>query len=92
MSRSRAGSPGAASLWAAALGIAAAAPGRAADLPRYDHVVVVEENKDFDQIIGNPAAPYINKLAAEGRVFTRMISGCFPAATRMSGSATRCRP
>jgi acid phosphatase len=62
--------------WAASLATAAPlAPALAADLPRYDHiVVVVEENKDFDQIIGNPAAPYLNKLAAEGTVLTRMFA------------------
>src|SRR3954471_10519329 len=36
-------------------------------LPHPDHVVVVIlENKSFGQIIGNPAAPNINALAAEG--------------------------
>src|SRR5262249_10852223 len=45
-----------------------------ASLPRYDHVLIVmEENKDYDQIIGNPAAPYINStLAKEGANFTQM--------------------
>jgi phosphatidylinositol-3-phosphatase len=47
-------------------------------LPRYDHIViVVEENKDYDQIIGNRAAPYLNKLAVEGvegANFTRMFA------------------
>src|SRR3954462_13420372 len=45
-----------------------------AGLPRYDHVViVVEENKDYDEVIGNAAAPYINTvLKAEGANFTRM--------------------
>jgi acid phosphatase len=45
-----------------------------ADLPVYDHVViVVEENKDYDQIIDNPSAPYINRtLRAEGANFTKM--------------------
>ncbi len=44
------------------------------DWPVYRHVViVVEENKDYDQIIDNPAAPYINQvLRAEGANFTRM--------------------
>lgn len=43
-------------------------------LPVYDHVViVVEENKDYDEIIGNPLAPYINgTLKAEGANFTQM--------------------
>ncbi len=45
-----------------------------ADLPVYDHIVVViEENKDYDQIIGSKAAPYINELAAEGASLTRMF-------------------
>jgi len=45
-------------------------------LPVYDHVViVVEENKDYEQIIGNPAAPYINGvLRAEGASLTRMYA------------------
>jgi len=45
-----------------------------AGLPRYDHVViVVEENKDYDEVIGNAAAPYINTvLKAEGANFTGM--------------------
>jgi acid phosphatase len=44
------------------------------DLPRYDHVViVVEENKDYDQIIDNVNAPYINfTLREEGANFTQM--------------------
>ena len=33
-------------------------------------VVVIEENHAFAQIIGNPDAPFINKLAAEGALFT----------------------
>ena len=44
-----------------------------ADLPVYDHVVIiVDENKGYDQIIGNPAADYINNiLKKEGANFTR---------------------
>jgi hypothetical protein len=43
-------------------------------LPVYDHIVIViEENKDYDQIIGNPAADYINAtLRKEGANFTQM--------------------
>ncbi|MBV8353956.1 MAG: acid phosphatase [Candidatus Eremiobacteraeota bacterium] len=33
-------------------------------------VVVVEENRSFGQIIGNPKAPYINLLASSGALFT----------------------
>jgi phosphatidylinositol-3-phosphatase len=46
-----------------------------ASLPKYDHIViVVEENRDYDQIIGNPVAPYLNKLAAEGANLSRMFA------------------
>jgi acid phosphatase len=44
-------------------------------LPVYDHVViVVEENKDYEQIIDNANAPYINlTLRKEGATLTRMF-------------------
>lgn len=44
-----------------------------AGLPVYDHIViVVEENKDYDEIIGSANAPYINDvLKVEGANFTR---------------------
>ena len=44
-----------------------------AGLPVYDHVVIiVGENKNFDEIVGNPAAPYINNvLRKEGALFVR---------------------
>ena len=46
------------------------------DLPVYDHIViVVEENKDWADIIGNTDAPYINQLASEGALFTQSF-GC----------------
>jgi len=46
-----------------------------AGLPVYDHVVIVfEENKDYDEIIGNSNAPYLNlTLRAEGATLTRMF-------------------
>ncbi len=45
-----------------------------AGLPVYDHIViVVEENKDYQEIIGNASAPYINDvLKKEGASFSRM--------------------
>jgi acid phosphatase len=56
------------------------APGKVAlawpaGLPVYDHVViVVEENKDYAEIIGSARAPYINGvLKADGANFTRMF-------------------
>lgn len=43
-------------------------------LPVYDHIViVVEENKDYTEVIDADLAPYINKyLRAEGASFTNM--------------------
>jgi phosphatidylinositol-3-phosphatase len=51
-------------------GVMAASPARPA-LPHYAHVlVVIEENKSFSTIIGSREAPYINRLAARGVLFT----------------------
>jgi phospholipase C len=46
------------------------------NLPVYDHIViVVEENKDYDEIIGNKAAPYINStLKTAGANLTQMYA------------------
>jgi hypothetical protein len=45
-------------------------------LPVYDHIViVVEENKDPEQIIGNNSAPYINNvLRKQGASLTKMYA------------------
>jgi acid phosphatase len=44
-----------------------------AGLPVYKHVVIViEENKDYEEIIGSDAASYINQLRKEGANFTQM--------------------
>jgi len=63
-------------LLAGTIGIALAADRIAwpAGLPVYDHIVIViEENKDFDQILGGRFdAPYFKQLAAEGALFSRM--------------------
>lgn len=41
-----------------------ASPASTQAIPRYDHLfIIVEENKSYDQIIGNPNAPAINRLA-----------------------------
>ncbi|MGD8428566.1 MAG: alkaline phosphatase family protein [Balneolaceae bacterium] len=38
---------------------------------RPDHIVIViEENHGFDQVVGNPNAPYINTLVEQGLLFT----------------------
>jgi len=56
------------------------APSWPSTLPRYDHIViVVEENKDFDQIIGSAAAPYLNKLSSEGASLARMFGEEHPS-------------
>ena len=40
-------------------------------VPRFKHVVIViEENKSYQDIIGSPYTPYINSLAAQGASFT----------------------
>src|SRR6516165_4746775 len=45
------------------------------NLPKYGHIlIVVEENKDYDQIIDNHDAQYINKLASEGASLTHMFA------------------
>src|SRR6266481_327595 len=58
----------------AASGMAAAADWPST-LPVYDHIViVVEENKDFEQIFGDKFdAPYLKTLGAEGASFGRMF-------------------
>lgn len=40
-------------------------------LPKPDHIIIViEENHEFDQIIGSSNAPFINSLAKKGMLFT----------------------
>ena len=45
-------------------------------LPAYDHIlIVIEENKNYEQIIGSHAAPYINDfLKKEGATLTRIYA------------------
>src|SRR5260370_6392345 len=52
----------------------------AGTVPRFDHVViVVMENKNYNAIIGRPdEAPYINKLAASGAVFSNSFAVSHP--------------
>jgi acid phosphatase len=53
----------------------AAAVAAPPDLPRDDHIViVVEDNKGYEKIIDNSAAPYINKLASEGASFINIFA------------------
>jgi phosphatidylinositol-3-phosphatase len=42
-------------------------------------VVVVEENHAFEQVIGSPAAPFLNRLAAQGTLLTRYYAVIHPS-------------
>lgn len=75
-----------AGFWALLLLAGLPASGQAASLvwpsglPHYDHVViVVEENKDYSQIIGNKGAPFLNELAREGANFVRFFGEEHPS-------------
>jgi hypothetical protein len=49
--------------------------------PHYDHVfLIVEENHGFSQIIGNPAAPNLNRLANQFGLATQSFSVADPSA------------
>ena len=49
-------------------------------VPRPDHVVIViEENKSYEQINGNQNAPYINLLAGNGALFTQSFGVTHPS-------------
>ena len=57
-----------------------ATPAQAQPLPRPDHIViVVEENRHFTQIIGNPDAPFVNSLARQGVLFTQSFGVTHPS-------------
>lgn len=52
----------------------------AATIPTFAHVViVVEENRDPDDVIGNKSAPYINTLAANGANMTQSFAETHPS-------------
>ena len=54
--------------------------GTAPSLPSPDHIVmVIEENHSYSQIIDSPNAPYINRLAAQGAVFTQSFGITHPS-------------
>ena len=64
---------------AVAVVLMAGAPASPA-LPRPAHIViVVEENKLYSRIIGNPEAPYINSLASRGAVFANYFALTHPS-------------
>ena len=52
----------------------------AAAVPRPSHtILVILENHSYSDIIGNPAAPYLNSLAAHGASFTRSFATTHPS-------------
>ncbi|MGE5292559.1 MAG: alkaline phosphatase family protein [Micromonosporaceae bacterium] len=56
------------------------APAAVAALPAPLHIVlVVMENHSYGDIIGNPAAPFINALARRGALFTRSYGVTHPS-------------
>src|SRR5436309_2172179 len=42
-------------------------------------MVVVEENHSFDQIIGSPQAPFLNRLAGQGTLLTSYFAITHPS-------------
>jgi len=63
------------------LGVSAGtATAAASAVPRYDHVLmVIMENHSAQNIIGNPAAPYINSLATSGASMTQSFAITHPS-------------
>jgi acid phosphatase len=60
--------------------LALLSPAHAAHPPCYDHIVIaVEENKDYEEIIGNKDAPFLNRLAEEGVSLTNMFAEEHPS-------------
>ena len=53
---------------------------RAAPTPRFDHVfILVEENHDYSDVIGNPAMPYLNRLADRYGLATQYYANTHPS-------------
>jgi phosphatidylinositol-3-phosphatase len=72
--------PATASTTASATALGSSANAQGGAVPRPDHVVVVlEENHSFADIVGNPAAPYLNSLAAKGALFTASFAVAHPS-------------
>ena len=60
-------------------GATAPAP-TAGSVPQPAHIVVVVfENRSFGQVIGSPAAPYLNELAHQGALFTHSYAITHPS-------------
>ena len=49
-------------------------------VPAYDHIfVIIEENHTFDEIIGNKAAPSLNRLARDYGLATEFFGEVHPS-------------
>ena len=55
-------------------------------------VVVVMENHSYAEIMGNPAAPFINTLARHGALFTRSYAITHPEPAELPGAVLRQHP
>ena len=42
-------------------------------------IVIIEENRSFEEIIGSPAAPFLNRLAAHGTLLTHSYAVTHPS-------------
>jgi phosphatidylinositol-3-phosphatase len=57
-----------------------AAPAAPRELPRPDHIIIViEENKGYDDIIGSTNAPYLNSLVEQGALLTKFYAMHHPS-------------
>jgi phospholipase C len=78
----------------APLGPSTQAPTRSGVAPHH-LVVVIEENHSFGQIIGSPAAPFVNRLAARGILLTDYHAVTHPSLPNylaiLSGGTNRIR-
>ena len=63
------------------LALASGGAARATDrLPRYDHIlVIIAENRGFQEIIGNATAPKLNRLAATYGLATEFFAEAHPS-------------
>ena len=60
--------------------VAAPTSDATASIPAYDHIfVIMEENKDYSQIIGSSAAPYLNSLLSHGASASSMDAVTHPS-------------
>ena len=69
-------------LFAALLSLVAVVSAAAAErpMPRYDHIfVIIEENHTFDEVIGNQAAPNLNRLAQAYGLATEFFGEVHPS-------------